>query len=343
MLIAVVYNPTKITQAKLEPVLQRVLDTLESEAELRWYETDAASCGRQQTRQAIADGADSLLVAGGDGTVRAVAGELAGSTIPLGLLPVGSGNLLARNLGLPLSLPAAASVAIAGQRRGVDVGLVELRRGGGETERHSFLVMAGLGLDAEMIANTNPTLKRRFGWIAYIDGGIRSLKNLRQVQLAYRIGNRKERSITVHSLLIGNCGLLPANVQLMPGALIDDGVLDIVAMRPKGATGWLRLIGAMLLRGLFSSKRVSPAGQRITTEDGEVRTLRHWRARGMLVRSAVPVAFELDGECLGTVVELRTWLQPRALTVRTGSGDLAALTPLPVLQQSGPAASRALR
>lgn len=315
--IGVVVNPVKTPRARLEQVLERAAARLGG-VEFRWYETTAEDPGRSQAQQALVDGAEVVIAAGGDGTVLAVAEVLAHGPVPLGLLPVGSGNLLARNLGLPLGLPQAAEIVLGRAARAIDLGMIEaVRDPGAPSERFPFLVMAGLGLDAEMIANTDPGLKRRFGWLAYIGGGLRSLPRLRNLQLHYRLAGAGERQLTVHSLLIGNCGLLPANVRLLPEAEVDDGVLDIVAMRPEGALGWLRLITAVLIRrGVGRSEH---AARRIDTEEGAVRALRYLRGRAIAVRSEHPVAFEIDGDALGTVLELRAWVEPRALRVLVGA------------------------
>ena len=112
-----------------------------------------------------------MLVCGGDGTVREVCAELAGTGIPVGIVPAGTGNLLARNLDIPLYLRSAIDVALNGQDRAID--LVEV--GGDGIEDTHFMVMAGMGFDAAIMEGVNEDIKKRVGWFAYVLSGLKSL------------------------------------------------------------------------------------------------------------------------------------------------------------------------
>src|SRR5699024_4944628 len=177
--IAVVLNPSKFEgTAAFRRTIGEVVDRVEG-AETVFYETTIDDPGVGQARQAVAEGADLVMAAGGDGTVRMVASVLAGTDTRMGIIPAGTGNLLARNVDIPLEDPAAAMVAaLTGRDRQVDVGW--LRAGGSvsaarSAERQIFLVIAGFGADAEMIGYTDPAMKKRIGWIAYAVGGIRTV------------------------------------------------------------------------------------------------------------------------------------------------------------------------
>ena len=155
---AVVFNPIKVDITKLRAAVDAAEGAAGWSPSL-WFETSEEDPGGGQTREAIAAGADVVMAAGGDGTIRAVAEQLRGTGIPIGLLPSGTGNLLARNLGLALdNLAESVSNAFTGKDRKIDLGVVEARRADGTTVSNVFLVMAGLGLDADMLANTNPKL-----------------------------------------------------------------------------------------------------------------------------------------------------------------------------------------
>ncbi|MGH4024533.1 MAG: diacylglycerol/lipid kinase family protein, partial [Pseudonocardiaceae bacterium] len=147
---AVVVNPTRFDDISL---LQAEITSVCTElgwAEPLWLETTAEDPGLGQARAALAAGADVVLACGGDGTIRNVAQILAGSGTALGLLPAGTGNLLARNLAVQLSDPAAAArAALSGENRSVDVGRVTIDGG---AEEQVFLVMAGMGFDAAIMA-----------------------------------------------------------------------------------------------------------------------------------------------------------------------------------------------
>ena len=205
--VAIIVNPTKFED--LDEVRRRAEETCARhgwDAPL-WLETTAEDTGTGQTRQAVAEGVDVVCPLGGDGTVRTVGAEMVGTGIPMGLLPGGTGNLLARNLELPIdSLERALDVAITGKDHPIDTCVLELvrpttqelverieddtdpaksidfdeavddRSSPDVREEHRFLVMAGLGFDAEVMAGASEKLKSRLGWAAYVVTGLQHLK-----------------------------------------------------------------------------------------------------------------------------------------------------------------------
>ena len=165
--VAVVLNPSKFEDAEMfRTRVREVVEKLEG-AEVVFYETTVEDPGRGQTRRALQEGADLVVAAGGDGTVRLVSSVLAGTDTRMAIIPAGTGNLLARNLDIPLEDPTAAmTAALSGKDRQIDVGW--LRSGGSVSEAAAsaeqiFLVIAGFGADAEMIGHTDDTLKKRLG------------------------------------------------------------------------------------------------------------------------------------------------------------------------------------
>ena len=317
---AVVYNPIKVDI----DALKASVAAAESAAgwnESRWYETSEDDPGQGMTRQALSDGADIVLAAGGDGTVRAVAETLQGSGIPIGLLPAGTGNLLARNLGLTLdNLDESVSTAFTGEDHPIDLGVADLRREDGSRDKHVFLVMAGLGLDAQMIANTDPALKKRVGWIAYVDAIRKSLRDNHRIPLRYQLDDGAARTMRVHTILIGNCGSLPANILLLPEAAVDDGVFDIVALRPEGLIGWVQIwVKIVWENGVLRRTQV---GRKLMGLTKEVRTLRYMRGSSLVIKLDDPEPFELDGDSFGDVVAFKTVVDPGGLTVRLPRGHV---------------------
>src|SRR5207237_9551332 len=135
----------------------------------RWYQTTVESTGRALAQDAVRDGSELVVVCGGDGTVRAVCGGVAGTGVPVGVVPAGTGNLLARNLDLPLWLNAAVEVALAGQDRAIDIVRIA---GDGLGEDQHFLVMAGMGFDAAIMEGASEQIKARVGWLAYFVSGL---------------------------------------------------------------------------------------------------------------------------------------------------------------------------
>ncbi|WP_022899907.1 diacylglycerol/lipid kinase family protein [Humibacter albus] len=281
-----------------------------------WLETTVDDAGHGLARRAVEDGADLVLAAGGDGTIRAVAAGLRGSGVPLGIIPLGTGNLLARNLGLPLTdLPASVRTAFSGVDKQIDVGVAELTRENGASSEHVFLVMAGLGIDAAMIANTSPQLKKRVGWLAYIDGGLRSI-GTKKLHIHYTLPGHPPHSAHVSTILAGNCGVLPGNMELMPDASLDDGELDIALLQPRTVFGWL-----LIWRKVTWENRVlrrSAFGRRIIryTNSDKATTLTYLRGPSVRVELDHVEQVELDGDGFGEVAAAHFWADAGALVVR---------------------------
>jgi diacylglycerol kinase family enzyme len=171
--------------------------------ETLWFETTKEDPGVGQAKEALAQGADIVIAAGGDGTVRCVAEVLSGGDTPMGLLPLGTGNLLARNLGMDVTdYDGAMAGALIGTERKIDV--VRARRSDPEKEQ-LFLVMAGVGYDATIMADTNEDLKDKVGWLAYVDAGIRNLPG-KPVRATIVIDGQTAVHRGVRSVMVGNCG-----------------------------------------------------------------------------------------------------------------------------------------
>lgn len=311
---AVVYNPIKVD---LE-ALKASVDGAAAEAgwgESRWYETSEEDPGTGQAVQAADEGAEVVLAAGGDGTIRAVAEGLRGRDVPLTLLPSGTGNLLARNMKLTLDrLDDSVRTAFTGTDRRIDLGVVDLERPDGKRETHAFLVMAGLGLDAAMIENTDPELKKKVGWLAYVGGIARSLGGKNYIRLRFKVDEEPARNLRVNTMLIGNCGLLTGNILLLPDAVVDDGVFDIVALRPEGFFGWIQIIVKVVWEnGVLRRSRL---GRKILENTKEVRTLRYLRGKQIVIRPDDARPVQLDGDTFGSVVRLRARVENLALAIR---------------------------
>ena len=311
---AVVYNPIKVELDDVRAAVQEA-ETAAGWGETRWYETSVDDPGEGVTKKALKEGASVVMAAGGDGTVRAVAESLRGTGVPIGLLPSGTGNLLARNLDLDLAhMPGSVVSAFTGKDRAIDLGVFEAELPDGKRERRVFLVMAGLGLDARMIANTNDDLKAKVGWLAYVDAIARSLRGHNRVRLRYKLDDRPVRAMRVNTLLIGNCGSLPANILLLPEAAVDDGIFDIVALRPEGFFGWVQIwIKIVWENGVL---RRSAVGRKLMSMTREVRTLRYMKGKRLAIRLERPEEYELDGDAYGKAIAIRTWVDPGALLVR---------------------------
>ena len=323
--LTVVYNPVKVDDV---PGAKRVVAGAAARHgwdDPRWIETTAEETGEKQGREAAEAGADVVASLGGDGTVRAVASALVGTDTALGLLPGGTGNLLARNLGLPIdSLEDAVEAMLSGSDRRIDVGL--LRTGDSLTEvgadstagpggraddptqgrrddEEVFLVMAGLGLDGEVMAGTNEKVKAVVGWVAYVFAAMGKIFGRGfSVSVAAtggpgeadRPGDRIGRH--ARTVVIGNCGTLQGGIELMPQAKLDDGVLDAVVVAPRGFFGWMSVLVDIATRHRSGHKRLD-----------------RLRGREFTVLAKDPVETEIDGDPIG---------ERRALAVRILSDSL---------------------
>ena len=311
---AVIYNPIKVTIPKLRATVNAAAKEA-GWAPPIWFATTEEDSGQRVTASAVRRGAEVVLVAGGDGTVRAVAEGLRGSGIPIALLPAGTGNLLARNLHFTLHhLEESIAVAFGDFEHRIDLGIAEIERENGDSESHVFVVMAGIGLDAKMIANTDAKLKKAVGWLAYVDAGVRSIADIKPVKIKYRLDAAQERSTSVHTVLIGNCGALPGGILLMPDALPDDGILDIAALRPRGPFGWLNVWNKITWEN--GVLRKSALGRKIIDLSKDVKDVTYLTGKDLRLTVETPQEFQLDGDEFGEAKRLRAWVDPGALTVK---------------------------
>ncbi|GAB3122387.1 diacylglycerol/lipid kinase family protein [Glaciibacter psychrotolerans] len=321
MRATVIYNPVKVELDSLKAAAARA-EKRHGWDESLWIATTEEDPGVAQAGEAIENSADVVIAAGGDGTVRAIGEGLHGSGIPLALLPSGTGNLLARNLDLSLrDLDDAVETAFSGVDRPIDVGIIDLRRPESSVDRRAFLVMAGLGIDAQMIENTDPALKKRAGWLAYVTSVVRSLRDGNELHVRYRLGDGATRRSTVHTFIVGNCGSLPANMVLMPDAQIDDGLLDIVMLRPEGALGWVRIwIRVAWENGILRRTRT---GRRLLGRSKPIRPLVYEKCATLEASFGRPEKIELDGDAFGEVTAIRVSIDGGGLLVRMPRDETA--------------------
>ena len=316
---AIIYNPIKVDL----PSLREAVDSAASDAGWApplWFGTTEEDMGQRATGSAIRRGASLVFAAGGDGTVRAVAEALRGTDISLALLPSGTGNLLARNLDVSVSsLSAAIETGFSGVAHSIDLGVSQIVREGGEVEEHTFLVMAGLGLDAKMIANTNSRLKKAVGWLAYVDAGIRSIPEIKPVRLRYSLQGAPVRTMNVHTIIVGNCGALPGGILLIPDAQLDDGLLDIVALRPRGPFGWVKVWNKVAWEN--GVLRKSALGRHIIDITKDAKDVTYLVGSDLQLWVDSPQEFQLDGDEFGEAVSVRTWVDPGALTVMVPASE----------------------
>ncbi|GAA1839101.1 diacylglycerol/lipid kinase family protein [Agromyces salentinus] len=320
--VAVIYNPSKQGIDELRATIARIAD-LQGFASPLWIETTVADPGKGMAIEAREAGVDLVIAAGGDGTVRSVAAGLRDSGLPLGIVPLGTGNLFARNLDIPVNdVPDAVVLAFSGFARAVDVLAIDVTRPDGDTENHTSLVMSGIGIDAAMISSTNPELKKRVGWLAYVDAGLRALPASKPYRAVYRTDAGKLHHSRVSTILVANLGYLPGNIELIPGAELDDGRLDVAVLQPRNWIGWLFIWRKVAWENRVLSK--SDLGRQIIDLTGGKRRREIVYSRGRSVEIEIVEGaeeFEIDGDEFGTVVSARFTVDPAALIVRVPSLD----------------------
>ncbi len=292
--LAVILNPIKVDDAD---GFKTRLGLAAREAgwdEPLWFETTIDDAGRSMARAAVAAGADVVVAAGGDGTVRVVCAEMAGTGIPVGVIPAGTGNLLARNLGIPLFHDEAIDTVLRGQDRAIDIVAIE----GDDLPPTRFVVMAGLGLDAAIMDGAPDALKARLGWTAYVVAGARQLR-YPAVRVDITMDGGEPVRRRARTVVIGNVGSLQAGIPLLPDALIDDGLLDVVVIAPRRLFGWVGLAWRV-----FTKHR--------RTDD----RLDRFTGRSVVLKVSQPAPRQLDGDTVGAGTEIRAEIEPGLLLIR---------------------------
>jgi diacylglycerol kinase family enzyme len=297
--VAVVLNPIKAKADEARATIQRACLAAGWE-EPRFFETTPEDPGHSQVRAALEYGADVVLVGGGDGTVRVAAEALAHTGVAMGLIPLGTGNLLARNVDLDVyDLHGSIQTALFGHQRFIDTARMKIENSRtGHSSSHSFLVIAGIGMDAEVVGDTNDGLKRAVGWLAYTEAGVRHLRGRRK-KVAISLDDQPDQSRKIRSILFANCGLVPGGIDFIPQAMIDDGMLDVVVMSPRSAVGWL----AMYAKILFKHKRHLPV-------------MSVYRSGKVVIKCPEPMPTQLDGDTSGDATKVTVQVEPRSLLVR---------------------------
>ena len=215
--------------------LRRLLSE-ESITDPIWLEVPKSKFAPAAAKEAVARGADLILLWGGDGTVQRCIDVLGGLGIPIGILPAGTANLLANNLGIPMDLHGALEVALHGTFRRIDLGRVNGER---------FAVMAGIGLDAVMMKDANSTLKERFGALGYVWTGARATR-LKPPAMQVALDGTTWFEGRASCLLFGNLGTLIGGVVAFPDAVPDDGALEVGLVTARGPAEWARVVTRML-------------------------------------------------------------------------------------------------
>jgi YegS/Rv2252/BmrU family lipid kinase len=281
--VAAILNPVKVDDPAVFRLMVERMALESGWEQVSWWETTVEDTGYRMAHEAAVSGADLVLAIGGDGTIRAVCEELAGTGVPVGIVPAGTGNLLARNLSIPLYLRAAVDVGLNGQDRAIDM----VRVSGDEMEDATFLVMAGMGFDAAIMEGVNEDFKKKVGWLAYVWSALKALM-FPVIRVEVSVDGAPFTRHRARTLVIGNVGSLQAGMPLIPEAAIDDGQLDVVLLYPRRFLSWIPLAARVLTR----NKRTDETITRMT-------------GREVVVRTQAPAPRQLDGDLIAPGKELR--------------------------------------
>jgi diacylglycerol kinase (ATP) len=286
MHVAVIAHSRKTLDGGLDELRRRISD--EDVDRLLWYEVPKSRKSPKFFRKAAKAKVDLVLVWGGDGMVQRALDSLAGSKIPIAIIPAGTGNLLAHNLDIPISLADAVQVAFHGRRRRIDLGTLA-----GE----HFGVMAGVGFDGAMISDADRKMKDRLGKLAYVWTGLRHLDG-KPAKAKITVDGTKWFDDEASCVLIGNVSRISGGIKAFDDAKPDDGWLDVGVATAQGAMEWARALGTMAVGRSDHSPFV-----------------RTTRARKVEVKLAAPMPYELDGGGRTTTKRFTATVSPGAVKV----------------------------
>ncbi|KAB8288067.1 DeoR family transcriptional regulator [Bifidobacterium ramosum] len=309
---AFIVNPSK-PQAKERKAHIKQFCKAKGLTEVEFIETRLDKDGRACALEALRHGADVVVAVGGDGTVRTVASAVSGTGHALGIIPIGTGNLFARNMGIPVDdIDAALSVATSHGSRHVDMGRLTLLDDPTSDHGHAFLIIAGIGFDALMIGDTDPELKKNISWLAYFVSGVKNLfapKYRGSVTITSANGSTHTiNGLVFRTFMAGNCGEIPF-FSLMPDASYDDGILDFEIIDTSGGVlGWANLFGDVVHQTITGKSGSSPL-----SVSSSIDNIQGVSAEIMLEK---PALAQVDGDMLPETRHIRFDVERQALCVR---------------------------
>jgi diacylglycerol kinase (ATP) len=284
--VAVVAHTGKTLGGGLDEL--RLLLTARGIDSLDWYEVPKSRKAPKKVRKALKHKPDLLVVWGGDGMVQRCTDAAVGHKVPIAVIPAGTANLLARNLDIPIDLPGAVDVAFDGAHRSIDLG-----RFNGE----HFVVMAGLGFDADMIEGADGSLKRRLGRLAYVWTGARAV-SADPVNVTVKLDGVKWFHDEATCVLVGNVSHAFGAIELFDGAEPDDGFLDVGVTTASNPAEWARALASI--------------GTGPSTQAPYVRI---GRARTISVSLRGKLRYEVDGGAREKIGRAKIQVVPGAVTV----------------------------
>ena len=255
--------------------------------------------GGPQATQALDVGADLVIVAGGDGTIRNVSNVLANSNVPMGIIPTGTANIFHLNaIGKVKRLDTSVRTALLGRDIPVDTSMVRIDDADGNTSTDRFLVVVGVGRDALSLGGVSDRFKKVTGPLAYFASGLPQLAR-KPIPMTIEVDDQQSMKIDAWSVLVGNCGVVPGKITIMPKADLADGKLNLLQVAPKSLSGWVPIAW----RGLRGSDRAT-------------RGLIDADVERVVITPHQPTAVQVDGDVFRNIARVEIAVDPASLVIR---------------------------
>lgn len=254
-----------------------------------YRETTKTLSAKQIAQEEVKKGIKHLVVCGGDGTIMEVLAVVANSSVTIGIVPLGTGNMLVRNLKLPMTIDDAIKIAFTGKRRRVDLG---------KANGIYYSIAAGIGLDAEVMRAAERELKDKWGFLAYI---VSTIKYLHHRSSRYRItlDSKKPFTVKAKTIMVSNMGKIFKDIEIVPNTRAQNGTLQVGIVTAKSLPAWFSVV----VHALIGKVHNSPHYDMYTAKKIDIQVLGKKRR------------FQCDGNSFEPVDRLLINVCPKALTI----------------------------
>jgi len=293
--VRLILNPIAGTSNNLRRLLRRIkteLNTADPDLQLKISLTGDSGDALLFAKEAVEEGYEMVITVGGDGTINEVVNGLVGSNTILGAIPLGTANVFAEELGIPINIEGACKLLLTGRIHRVDLGKIEDRY---------FLWIAGIGLDAYIAEHLAPIEKENLGIFAYFFFALRQLRKLKSYQVKIRI-NGKSVTRDALCIIVGNAASYSSPLEISALSSISDGYLDIL------------LFKRLTLSGIFRSIFWFTVGRRTYYRDVKYFDIEYFKVKDAFIDTYPKALAHADGEVVGTV-PVNVTIFPKSLSI----------------------------
>lgn len=256
------------------------------------FESEKPKHSVELAQKAVKNGTDIVIAAGGDGSIIEVVSGIMGSNAKLGVIPYGTGNMLASNLNIPLDIPSAINLIIQGHSQKIDIGQINDKY---------FAFMAGCGFDARIIEETSREQKKRLGLLAYFIEGFKQVFRTSHGHFIIKIDNKKTIRTKALTVIIANSANIIGNIfSLAPQARLNDGLLDLIIVSPKTRPDYFKLLWHILVKQTSINTR----------------KIRHYQAKEIEIITKHSLPVQADGDVIGTT-PIKIKVLPKSIDIIT--------------------------